>query len=312
MIEVKDLIFEYPTARALDRVNLKVEKGAIAALVGPNGAGKTTLLRCLAALDQPYSGSVQIDGLDTQGSPREIHERVGYLTDFFGLYDELTVQQCLFFAARSHGLRISASEDAVKRTADRVTLSDRITSKAGELSRGLRQRLAIGQAIVHEPRLLLLDEPASGLDPEARRSLSDLLLSLREIGMTQIVSSHILAELEDYSSHMIIMDKGKIVTSRTVSGDAAPKSVVRIELATPDARLKEFLSGQAGVTVARADDRSADVLVDGDAQARAILLKVLIEAGFAVSGMTEQRQRLEDAYFEEIEATRSGGAAGGE
>src|SRR6516162_9500911 len=179
MIEVQSLVYEYPSMRALKGVSLAVGSGTITALVGPNGAGKTTLLRCLAALEQPYSGKVAIDGLDTVQSPREIHAKLGYLPDFYGLYDDLTVRRCLTYAARSHGIAPAAAGEAVEQAAKRVGIADRLETRAGELSRGLRQRLAIGQAIVHEPRVLLLDEPAAGLDPQARRDLSSLLLKLR-------------------------------------------------------------------------------------------------------------------------------------
>src|ERR1700682_3174197 len=160
MIDVRELVYEYPTARALKGVSLRVPDQTITALVGPNGAGKTTLLRCLAALENPYSGKVRIDGLDTTQSPREIHARMGYLPDFYGLYDDLTVHRCLSYAARSHGISPALSGAALERAASRVGLPARLESKAGELSRGLRQPLAIGQAIVQEPHVLRLDEPA--------------------------------------------------------------------------------------------------------------------------------------------------------
>src|ERR1700743_3138021 len=152
MIEVRDLVYEYPTKRALEGVSLSVPPQTIVALVGPNGAGKTTLLGCLSALEPPYSGSVPIDRLDTREHPREIHKLLGYLPDFYGLYDDLTVRRCLTYAARSHSISAGATPEAVAKAAQRVGLSDRMESKAGELSRGLRQRLAIGQSIVHEPR----------------------------------------------------------------------------------------------------------------------------------------------------------------
>src|ERR1700743_1297187 len=146
MIEVRDLVYEYPSKRALDGISLSVPAQTIVALVGPNGAGKTTLLRCLAALEPPYSGSVSIDGLDTREHPREIHARLGYLPDFYGLYDDLTVRRCLTYAAWSHGIAAEATGVAVESAAAGVGLSGRMESKAGELSRGLRQRLAIAQA----------------------------------------------------------------------------------------------------------------------------------------------------------------------
>src|SRR5262245_28334934 len=199
MIEVENLIYEYPSKRALKGIALSVRPRTITALVGPNGAGKTTLLRWLAAPDMPYDGNVRIGGLNTRDDPRAIHALLGYLPDFFGLYDALSVERCLIFAARAHGLGPTSAEDAATLAAERVDLTDRMKNPVAELSRGLRQRLAIGQAIVHGPKVVLLDEPAAGLDPLARRDLSQLLVALKNSGMTLVVSSHILSELEDYS-----------------------------------------------------------------------------------------------------------------
>src|SRR5690348_6559901 len=256
MIEVSNLVFEYPAARALDRVSFSVAPQTIVALVGPNGAGKTTLLRCLAALEPPYSGMVRIDGLDTREHPREIHSRLGYLPDFYGLYDELSVRRCLTYAAWSHGIAAAAVEPAVAKAAERVGLSDRMETKAGELSRGLRQRLGIGQAIVHEPKVLLLDEPAAGLDPQARRDLSVLLLALRDAGMTLVVSSHILAELEDYCSEMIIIENGRIAGGHPIKVKDVERPRYLIEVATARADLGEFLK-DAGIDVLEADEHHA-------------------------------------------------------
>src|SRR5271154_6475853 len=151
MIEVRDLVYEYPNKRALEGVTLSIDVKSITALVGPNGAGKTTLLRCLAALEPPYSGSVVIDGLDTRESPRQIHERLGYLPDFYGLYDELTVRRVLTYAAWSHGLAPALAAAAVEKAAARVALVDRLETKAGELSRGLRQPPALRPGLVPQP-----------------------------------------------------------------------------------------------------------------------------------------------------------------
>ena len=234
MIEVRDLVFEYPGHRALDGVSLIIARGAITALVGPNGAGKTTLLRCMAALETPYSGAVTIGGLDTREAPRAIHAQLGYLPDFFGLYDALSVRRCLFYAARAHGIGAGAAAGAAQAAAARVGLTDRMEQAAGALSRGLRQRLAIAQAIVHGPAVLLLDEPAAGLDPQARRDLSQLLLSLRDGGMTLVVSSHILAELEDYSDRMVIVDHGRIAGGESIALKGAARLRIRLAAARAD------------------------------------------------------------------------------
>jgi ABC-2 type transport system ATP-binding protein len=305
MIEIRDLVFEYPGHRALHGVSLTVEKGAITALVGPNGAGKTTLLRCMAALEVPYEGQVVIDGLDTSEAPRAIHARLGYLPDFFGVYDALPVRRCLHYAARAHGIVAGQADDAARIAATRVGLSNRMEQPAGALSRGLRQRLAIAQAIVHEPRVLLLDEPAAGLDPQARRDLSQLLLALKADGMTLVVSSHILAELEDYSDRMIIVDHGRIAGGQTITlHDAGTR--LRIMLAVPRDDLRDFLTGQ-GVEVAMVDDGRALVSLAGGAVERAALLSAMIDAGFAVSEYAPDSHALEDVYFARVKAPAAAG-----
>ncbi len=306
MIEVKDLVFEYPTARALDGVSFKVEKGAIAALVGPNGAGKTTLLRNIAALEKPFSGTAIVDGLDVRNNPRAVHKKLGFLQDFFGLYDDLSVEQCLTYAAMANGLHGSAVHKAVEETLGWIDLKDHRKKLSKQLSRGMRQRLAVGQAIAHRPSVLLLDEPASGLDPDARRDLSTLLRHLQSTGITLIVSSHILAELEDYSTEMIIMEDGKVKSQRGVSETEGPNAFA-IELAEPNGDLGKWLKKQKGITVLQADDNRALVSIEGDASARARLLKDLIGAGFAVTSISETKRSLADTYFDEVSSDKSKG-----
>jgi ABC-2 type transport system ATP-binding protein len=299
MIEVRDLVYEYPSKRALDGVSLVVAPQTITALVGPNGAGKTTLLRCLAALESPYSGQVLIDGLDTREAPREIHTRLGYLPDFFGLYDDLTVRRCLIYTAWSHGIAPALASAAVEKAAQRVGIVDRLETKAGELSRGLRQRLAIGQAIVHEPKVLLLDEPAAGLDPQARRDLSGLLVALKDSGMTLVVSSHILAELEDYCTEMIIIENGHLVGGKSVKVRDDERPRYMIELARARSDLREFL-GQAGMEVLEADEYHALIVFTRNAAARAKLIRDLVNAGFDVASFAESTRALERAYFAQV------------
>jgi ABC-2 type transport system ATP-binding protein len=308
MIEIRSLVFEYPGHRALHDVSLTIAHGAITALVGPNGAGKTTLLRCMAALETPYAGSVTIDGLDTREAPRAIHARLGYLPDFFGLYDALSVRRCLHYAARAHGIGPEAAKGAAETAAKRAGLSDRMEQAAGALSRGLRQRLAIAQAIVHQPAVLLLDEPAAGLDPQARRDLSGLLLSLRDGGMTLVVSSHILAELEDYSDRMVIVDHGRIAGGESIALKGTAR--LRIALASPRDDLKGFLAAQ-GVAVAEASADRALVTMTGGAGERALLLAALVRAGFAVAEFAEDARALEDIYFAQTAAGTAPPGAGG-
>ena len=210
-VVLRGVHFEYPKTVALRDVNAQAQAGHITALVGPNGSGKTTLLRCIAGLETPISGSIEIGGMDALAHPRETQRILGFLLDVYGLYDGLTVEQCLWFAARNHAIAGADVVAALLRSLTELNLLDKRDALVGSLSHGQRQRVAIAQATVHRPRLLLLDEPANGLDPQAREDLAQLLRQLAAQGMSLIVSSHILAELDQYATNMLIMDKGTIV-----------------------------------------------------------------------------------------------------
>ncbi len=306
MIDVEGLVFDYPTARALFGVSFRIEPGTVTALVGPNGAGKTTLLRCLATLEMPYAGRVRVDGVDVVDHPRQVRQRLGFLDEFFGLYDELTVLQCL--RNRAAIQNVPGDERAVAQAAaERLGLSDRLGHKAGSLSRGLRQRLAIAQAIIHQPRVLLMDEPASGLDPDARDNLSALIRDLQAGGMTIIVSSHILAELEDYSSHMLIVDRGRIVDHAPIAGAGRPAGAshrLHLALAAPGS-LGAVLEAQPGVAAVElaADGLSASCRFAGDGAARAALLKALVDGGLAVAAFGVADESLQEVYRRQVRNT---------
>jgi len=311
MIEVKNVYFEYPGFLALDDISFTIKKGDITALVGPNGAGKTTLLRCLAALYRPISGSIIIDGIDVQNDPEHTHRRVGYLSDFFGLYDALTVEQNLVYMASAHGIIDSDISSSVIRAAERLDIQDRLKKKAGSLSRGLRQRLAVAMAIVHEPSVVMLDEPASGLDPEARHSLSNLFLNLRKQGMTLIVSSHILSELEDYSTDMLVLQKGKIVLHKNIDigkNDANAVSI-KIVLSRPFVGLKDLL-GQAGeIESVQMESEIAYINFRGGADEQHRLLKMLIDRGAPVSSFSVEKTDMHDAYLKTVRTLKDEGVA---
>jgi ABC-2 type transport system ATP-binding protein len=298
---VAGLDYEYPGVRALSGVSFTLDEGTVTALVGPNGAGKTTLLRCLAGLDAPLEGAIEVAGVDVLEAPREAHRKLGYLSDFFGVYEALTVSQCLAHAASMQGVAEAAVDEAVRRTALRLGLADRLGQAAGTLSRGLRQRLAIGQALIHGPRLLLLDEPAAGLDPEARHSLAALFRVLQDEGMTLVVSSHILAELDEYSTHMLVLRAGEIVEHRALEGGAGPgERRLRVRLASPDAGLAAKLAALAGVRVIEAGDREAVISCADDDAAQASLLAALLAGGLAVAEFAQERENLHDSYLRTV------------
>ena len=315
VIEVRDLTFDYPGFRALDNVSLSIAAGSVTALVGPNGAGKTTLLRCLAALDTPLSGTVRVMGLDVYESPREVHRLMGYLSDNFGLYSDLTVAQGLEYAARSQGLQPTAVPDAVRATAQRMGLADKMNNLASALSRGQRQRLAIGQAIIHAPQVLLLDEPASGLDPEARGALADVFKALQAQGMTLVVSSHILAELDEYSTHMLALNHGRVLEHRALHphGSLASGSTVermlRLEFVTPaDDAIAPWLQDQAHVRLSRAEGHAVEIGFSGDKAAQAALVSACVAAGHPLLAIAPITENLQQSYLKSLAAERATGS----
>ena len=304
-ITVTDLVFDYPAHRALDGVSFSVARGSVTALVGPNGAGKTTLMSCIAALARPLSGSVCVDGVNMLSNPREGHRRIGYLKDFFGLYDSLTVRQTLVHAARCQGVSPARSAVVVDEIAAALDLGSLLGSAAGELSRGQRQRLAIARTMVHQPAVLLLDEPASGLDPEARHELALLMRQLQANGVTLLVSSHILAELAEYSTEMMIIRDGRVLEQRSLVADAAHR-LLRMELAEPAAHIPDVLGSHALVHDARLDGDGVMFAFAGSSRQQHELLAACIEAGVAVSGLGEANARLQDEYLRRVRAAGAG------
>ena len=303
-IEVSHLMFEYPGVRALDDVSFGVAAGSVTALVGPNGAGKTTLLRCLAGLEQPMLGSIEVAGIDVLEEPRAVHRKIGYLADFYGLYDALTVRQCFAYAAASHGVQDTAVEAAVMRAAERLGLTGLIARRAAELSRGQRQRVAIGQALIHDPRVLMLDEPASGLDPEARHDLALLFTRLSGEGMTLLVSSHILAELDEYSTHMLVMKEGRLIEAKSLGGAPAGACRVRVAFARPVANLAAHVAGVlgaiSGMKVVEAGDAGATIEFSGGLDAQGEMLRALVLAGLAVTSFSAERENLHQSYLRTV------------
>ena len=301
MINVDKLVFEYPNLRALDEVSFHIPQGSITALVGPNGAGKTTLLRCMAALDQPVSGEIRIADIDVLEHPRECHRIIGYLSDFFGLYDRLTVRQCLHYVARAQGIADEHCAEAISRVSQGLHITDRLDVLAGTLSRGLRQRVAIAQAIIHSPRVVLLDEPASGLDPEARHELAELFLDLQKQGMTLLVSSHILAELEAYSTDMLVLRQGKIIEQVAIKNHQNQAQDFKLSLTKPVENLASLLQSLTVLNIIRIENnQSAWLQIQGNSEQQHEVLKTLINQNLPVCEFSKTTSNLQDTYLDTI------------
>ncbi len=299
MITVENLNFDYPDKRALFDVSFSIETGSVTALVGPNGAGKTTLLRCIAALERYHSGKITIGGLDVADHPREVHHVTGYLSDFFGLYDTLTLRQCLTYMAWCQ--RVPAL-DVNKRVIDMALdtgLDKMLDQRAGTLSRGYRQRLGIALALIHDPKLIILDEPASGMDPEARVHLSAMMRKLRAAGKTVIVSSHILNELEDYCTDMLVIQGGRVAEHVKLQDyKAQAVRTLNIGITNLGVAHLEILKKQPGLTVKSTDKDMATCEYAGSLEEQQKMLQSLMAAGVPVYTFSVSTHKLADAYMD--------------
>lgn len=300
MIEVENIIYEYPGKRALKDVSFTIKEGSVTALVGPNGAGKTTLMRCIAALENPFSGKIKVDGIDALEHPRTIHKKIGYLSDFFGIYEDLTVRQCLYFMASIQQISASEIEGNIYKAAKNLDLLEYLNVEAGTLSRGLRQRLGIAQAIIHDPKVLLLDEPASGLDPEARVLLSTLFKALQKQGMTLLVSSHILSELEDYCTEMLLLREGCIINHVGNEAESNKEQAhnVLITLYEDAHQYVKGISECQNVSNVEYNDNIVKCLLTGDEKSLHAFLKSAIEQNIPLYGFSTQKKRLQDIYMD--------------
>ncbi len=299
-IEVHDLSYYYPSKKALESVTFTLEKGSITALVGPNGAGKSTLMRCLAGLDSPFSGRIMVGGIDVRETPRLAHTKIGYLSDDFGLYDDLSVRDTLHFMAGCHQLQ---GESRINIVIDTLKLHSVATQKCSTLSRGWRQRVGIALAILHHPEVLILDEPASGLDPEARAELASILKTLQAEGMTILVSSHILAELEEYSTAMLVLRDGQIrehLTLATHQAHSIQSRTVMIHLAEPLTTEHEtIITGISSEKVWIFPNRtSVQITVAGNHAAQHTILKKLVTENIPVCAFAVQEETLQNRYLE--------------
>ena len=210
-VEVDSLWVKYGKTIAVRGISLSIPQGEVFGFIGPNGAGKTSTIKVLATLLRPAHGTARLDGVDIPSRPHQIRQRIGYMPDFFGIYEDLTVNEYLHFFAAAYHLPRDKRKRVVGDVLALTDLTDKQKEQVDSLSRGMKQRLALARVLVHDPDLLLLDEPASGLDPRARIEIRELLKELRQMGKTILISSHILHELAHLCTHIGIIEAGKMV-----------------------------------------------------------------------------------------------------
>ncbi len=314
-LSVDALDFRYLTHQALSAVSFALPTQSVTALIGPNGAGKSTLMRCIAGLLRPTSGAVRLNDVEVARDPRAAHRRMGFLEDNFGLYDALTAERCLRYAAASRGVPTPEVAARVREVAEQLEISSNLGARVGELSRGQRQRVAIGQAIIHSPQLLVLDEPASGLDPAARGNLAVLFRRLSASGMTLLVSSHILTELEEYSTHMLALREGRVVEFRAIGAAANDATAtaqqrlrtieLRLHLPWPDMQTIVAAWGINAV-VESAQALRATISAELTDTEQGELLQRLVASGAPLLAFDERRQRLAETYQSTLDRAAAG------
>ena len=217
MIEIKDLSKTYRDLTAVRSLNLTIEKGDVFGFIGPNGAGKTTTIKVLATLLEPTTGAAYVDGVDVVRNPLEVRRLIGYMPDFFGVYDDVKVWEYLDFFAAAYKIPVNKRKGIIDDVLELTDLTTKREAYVESLSRGMKQRLCLAKTLVHDPKVLLLDEPASGLDPRARIEFRALLKELQSMGKTIFVSSHILPELADFCNVVGIMERGHLIVSGRVN-----------------------------------------------------------------------------------------------
>ena len=300
MIAVEELTRVYGTRTALDRVSFEVPEREIFGFVGPNGAGKTTTLRILAALLEPTDGKAFIDGADVTKQREKVHTRIGYMPEFFGVYDQLTVGEYLDFYASCYRQPKQRRQKIVDDLLALVGMTERKGQLVDTLSRGLKQRVCLARALVHDPAVLLLDEPASGLDPRARVEMREILKELQRMGKTIIISSHILPELTELCSMIGIIDEGRMKASGTVQeitrGLSAGRRLRITVIAEKDAAM-EILEPLPAVKHVSSVNGTIEAEYEGDEVIASDILFALTQAGIRVSSFTPLDGGLEDAFL---------------
>ncbi len=247
MLKIEELRKNYGKFPALKGLTLEVPDGALHGFVGPNGAGKTTTMRILATLMSPTSGTAYVDGTDVTKEGQKARKLVGYMPDFFGVYDNLTCREYLDFYARCYRIGAAERKRMGSQLLELVQLKDKENEYVDALSRGMKQRLCLARSLIHDPKLLILDEPASGMDPRARAEMKGILRTLREMGKTVLISSHILPELSEMCDSLTILDHGELV----FSGSVEELSDLMNGNAPLDIRLAENAGAEAVETAVR-------------------------------------------------------------
>ncbi len=301
MLRIKNLSKKYGRFLAVDGLTLHIPEGELYGFVGPNGAGKTTTIRMACGLLEPTEGEIFINGIDALSKPREVKRQIGYVPDFFGVYDNLKVCEYMEFYGSMYGMGARETAHIAGDLLELVNLSDKREAYVDTLSRGMKQRLCVARALIHNPSLLILDEPNSGLDPRARVEMKELLLNLQAMGKTILISSHILAELSEMCSSIGIMNRGRLVASGRIEevmerAFGSDRLTIAVRGGVEDAI--RLLKEEPGVRVESAGESEIHIAHTLSEPEIAKLIGRLIAGDVVVTGFHKQEGSLENLFMQ--------------
>jgi ABC-2 type transport system ATP-binding protein len=300
MIELHRLHRFFGATRAVCDVSFSVHRGEVFGFIGPNGAGKTTAMRILATLDLPSFGDARVDGFSVVDDPDRVRRRLGFMPDTYGTYSNVDCGEYLDFFARAYGLRGRERKEALERVLSFTGLDQLVDKPTVGLSKGMKQRLCLGRALVHDPSVLILDEPAAGLDPRARIELREMMRALVRQGKTILVSSHILTELSEICDRVGIIEQGQLLATGTVDEiqqRMPARRIVQLTILGPTDACHRWLLERPDVSQLSIQGQQFRFAFGGDQSAEARLLRELILADFPVTAFGGQQRSLEDLFM---------------
>jgi len=301
MIETKNLTKNYGNLTAVDDLNLTIRDGDIFGFIGPNGAGKTTTMRILVTLLEPTRGKASINGLDVSRHGKKVRRLVGYMPDFMGVYDDLKVFEYLEFFAAAFGIERKKRKSIVEGVLELTDLQSKRSVTVDSLSRGMQQRLGLARVLIHDPKVLILDEPASGLDPRARIEIRELLRELKRMGKTIMISSHILSELEEICDHIGIIEHGRLVFSGTLEeilSRLGIQSKVRVRVANNQNKAVELLTALPQIRQVQVFGDYIAVTFREGKDGDGIIARTLVNADLDIVSIQPERLKLDDAFLQ--------------
>ncbi len=302
MIKTENLTKRFKTVTAVNDLNLNISEGVIFGFIGPNGAGKTTTIKMIGTLLEPTSGKCYINDICVQENYDKVKPLIGYMPDFFGVYDDMKVWEYLEFFAAAYKIPKSKRTSVVDDVLELTDLHNKRKDFVDNLSRGMKQRLCLAKTLVHDPKILLLDEPASGLDPRARIEMRELLRELKKMGKTILISSHILTELEDIVDEIGIIEKGELLYSGNVANvreqiRTGSNFIIKIEVLNEIERAKELLENCQNVHSVELTNKHLKVEFSGTKEEIAELIEFLITNKIKLLSFQEEETDLEDVFM---------------